>query len=271
MKKFLSVLMLLGGGLMLTGCFGGNESDEVKDYSLNLSEVESKLDSLNGGVFDRTFVDSDSMTEYSSPLEFIYDFTFEDIFNLKSDLVDISDTTIKYNSDSKELLAIIKPSASSEDDVKSVMNSFCESIDGCTSDTVDGYLIFVSSSDDASVIKKIKNSYVPIFNSMMTIEDDMLESIIGINPSDVSEHLIKTPSMMISSSTYLIVKPAEGSKDAVASLIDEYMTSLENQWETYLPDQYELVKNRLEKTYGDYLIYVISSDNDLVYSTIIGE
>lgn len=38
--------------------------------------------------------------------------------------------------------------------------------------------------------------------------------------------------------------------------------------ETYLPEQYELVKNRLEKEYGDYLIYIVSSNNDLVFETI---
>ena len=37
------------------------------------------------------------------------------------------------------------------------------------------------------------------------------------------------------------------------------MTNLEEQWSTYLPDQYELVKNRLEEKYGDYLIYIISN------------
>ena len=46
------------------------------------------------------------------------------------------------------------------------------------------------------------------------------------------------------------------------------MEKLEQQWQTYLPDQYELVKNRLEKEYGEYLIYIISTDNDLVFKEI---
>ena len=46
------------------------------------------------------------------------------------------------------------------------------------------------------------------------------------------------------------------------------MTNVENQWATYLPDQYELVKNRLEEEYGDYLIYIISIDIELVLKTI---
>ena len=46
------------------------------------------------------------------------------------------------------------------------------------------------------------------------------------------------------------------------------MDNLEEQWSTYLPDQYELVENRLEEEYGEYLIYIISNDNELVLKTI---
>ena len=46
------------------------------------------------------------------------------------------------------------------------------------------------------------------------------------------------------------------------------MKKLETQWETYLPDQYELVKNRKEVKIGDYLVYIVSNNNDLVFDTI---
>lgn len=57
-------------------------------------------------------------------------------------------------------------------------------------------------------------------------------------------------------------------KDVVKEKLDTYMTNLEEQWKTYLPDQYELVKNRLVKEYGDYLIYIVSSDNEAVFNEI---
>ena len=68
----------------------------------------------------------------------------------------------------------------------------------------------------------------------------------------------------------MIVKPNEGKEDVVKEAINTYMTNLESQMEFYLVDQYELVKNRLEKEYGGYLIYIVSTDNDKVYNSIVG-
>ena len=46
------------------------------------------------------------------------------------------------------------------------------------------------------------------------------------------------------------------------------MAELEKQWKNYLPDQYDLVKNRKVEKFGDYLIYIISNDNEAVYKKI---
>ena len=46
------------------------------------------------------------------------------------------------------------------------------------------------------------------------------------------------------------------------------MTASENQWEHYIPEQYELVKNRKVEKIGDYLVYIVSTDNNLVFNTI---
>jgi len=80
---------------------------------------------------------------------------------------------------------------------------------------------------------------------------------------------MQIPMMIINSNTYIVVKPAEGKKESVKKTIDNYMTNLENQWATYLPEQYELIKNRMEKEYGDYLIYIATTDNEKVYNAII--
>ena len=47
------------------------------------------------------------------------------------------------------------------------------------------------------------------------------------------------------------------------------MTNLEKTWSTYLPDQYDIVKNRMEKEAGDYLIYIATADNQKVYDAIM--
>ena len=102
----------------------------------------------------------------------------------------------------------------------------------------------------------------------MEVKDEMLSTQFGIEKEMVEEYLIKMPMMITSSNTYIIVKPAEGKEKEVKEKLDTYMVNLEEQWKTYLPDQYELVKNRLFKDYGDYLIYIVSSDNEAVFNEI---
>ena len=99
------------------------------------------------------------------------------------------------------------------------------------------------------------------------MESTDLEALTGVNPDDLDEFLVKN-SVMTQSSSYYILKPKAGKEDKVEEAMEDYMDRLEDQWETYLPDQYELVENRLEEEYGKYLIYIISSDNELVFKTI---
>ena len=71
-----------------------------------------------------------------------------------------------------------------------------------------------------------------------------------------------------SAEQYIILKPADGKEEEVKEAMDTYMTNLQQQWDTYLPLQAELVRNREETKVGDYLIYIISQDNAKVLDVI---
>ena len=85
---------------------------------------------------------------------------------------------------------------------------------------------------------------------------------------DVEEYAGKTSMMIVSASSYMIMKPAEGKKEAVKEAMADYMAKQEEQWGAYLPAQYDLVKNRLETEVEGYLVYVVSEDNDAVLKAI---
>ena len=56
---------------------------------------------------------------------------------------------------------------------------------------------------------------------------------------------------------------------SLSSNINEgYMKKLEDQWSNYLPDQFELVEDRLVEEYNGYLIYIVSSDNEKALEVI---
>ena len=121
---------------------------------------------------------------------------------------------------------------------------------------------------DKELYNKLKTLSWNSGESVAKITSKILEeALTGVKVDDVDEFLVKN-SVMTQASSYFILKPTEGKKDAVKDAMDKYMETLEENWKTYLPDQYELVKNRLEEEYGDYLVYIISTDNELVYKTI---
>lgn len=265
MKKIILATILTFSLVLITGC--GNSNKEV---TLNLDTIAETLNVLNDGEFSLPLVNTDEMESYESTLNYIYDFEYEDKFKLDTSLVDTDNTSIKYNEETKELLAIITPKEGSEDEVKKTMESFCSSLDNCSVTSFKDYIVYVSSNDNDKVIENVKNTATPIFNSMMELDNEMFESTTKINLDDVEEYVMSVPMMMTSSSSYIIIKPVEGSEETVKNLMEEYMESLETTWEMYLPDQYELVKNRLVEEYGDYLIYIISTDNELVINKIKG-
>ncbi len=93
-------------------------------------------------------------------------------------------------------------------------------------------------------------------------------SFYGIEPSSVEEALLFTPMMNIKATTIIIMKAVEGKEEEVSNALKDYMVSYEEQWSTYLPDQYELVKNRIEEEFLGYEIVIIAADNEEIFQLI---
>lgn len=272
MKKIVLCLTLIIATMVLTAC--GKEN-----VSLNLKDLSSKLDNLKGEEFDR-FTAANIINEKIEGLKEIYDYEydFKENFGLNSE--DIEFYTIAMNEDNMDMFLFIQPLEDKKNDVKLALDNYFSKLEKNENQEIankaknksytqiGSYLVYIMTDNSSDILNSIKDSKENIFGALMEVNDETLESQFNINKSDVKEYLIKVPMMITSSNSYIIIKPVDGKKDEVKEKIDEYMTKLEKQWETYLPEQYELVKNRLEKEYGDYLIYIISSDNDLVFETI---
>lgn len=100
------------------------------------------------------------------------------------------------------------------------------------------------------------------FNEMATMDITIeeLNTIYGINTENVEQVVGKMPMMNVQASMYLVIKAAEGAVDSVKTKVEQYGTSYEAQWATYLPEQYELVKQRKIGVKGNY-VYLIISEN----------
>ncbi len=270
MKKKIVLFISLIAIILLTGC---------TKVDLDLEKVKESVMSLKEDKIDASLVYGEvNMKEEFQNLEYIYEFDYEKYgFNID----DLEKFSFGYDEENKDFYILFKAKDDKNDVVKKSIKEFVDNLkkDETEQEVIsklnnyilreeDDYIMALASSNQDELLQIIRNSKNPIFANMMEIPVESIEDTLGIKEDQVEEFLMATPMMIVRSDTYIIIKPSEGNKEAVKEKIDEYMSNLETQWETYLPAQYELVKNRLEKELGDYLIYVVSIDNDLVYKTI---
>jgi len=258
MKKIILGLVCVFTVLLFTGC---GEKDNVK---LDLTKISSELDVLTTNEISIPSIYVEELGVFGT-LESIYVHDFEEKFGLNKDLV--SEYNVVYNEENKEVLAVFKPVEGKKEEVKTQVNAFMSSINAKLEE-VNGVLIYVASNDNDKVINEVKNTKTQVFGMMMEVSKDQIKDTLNIESTDVEEFLMKMPMMMVQSNTYIIVKPASGKEETVKNAIEDYMKKLEEQWSTYLPEQYELVKNRKVEKIGNYLVYIVSNNNDLVFNTI---
>ena len=100
------------------------------------------------------------------------------------------------------------------------------------------------------------------FNEMSTtdITTELLGSLYGINTDNVEKVVGKVPMMNVQASMYILIQAKEGTVDTVKTELDNYAKQYEEQWSTYLPEQYELVQNRKVGTVGN-TVYMIIAEN----------
>ena len=68
--------------------------------------------------------------------------------------------------------------------------------------------------------------------------------------------------MMISADTVVIGRVAEGQMEAAQAALEEVRANTERGFENYLPEPLERAKNGRVVTSGDYIMLIISADND---------
>ena len=100
--------------------------------------------------------------------------------------------------------------------------------------------------------------------NMKDVEDDSLRDVYGLNLDLMESHVIKQNS---DGDLYAIIKTSEKSK--VKNDMTKYFEKIEKFNANYSPERLEILENRVEKEIGDYLIYIVASNANDIYSNII--
>lgn len=98
------------------------------------------------------------------------------------------------------------------------------------------------------------------FNEMATMDitSEELSMLMEVNTEDVEAVIGKIPMMNVHASMYLVIEAKEGSVETVKEKVDAYAQAQEAQWQMYLPEQYELVKQRKSGVVGNYVYLIIA-------------
>ncbi len=125
-------------------------------------------------------------------------------------------------------------------------------------------------------LEKVKTDITALemFPMSMELDDETLKTAYGVDPELLEQRYIVVSMMNVKSSMLWLLLPKEGKAEEVKTAMDSYLAGYEDLWNNYLPDQAELVNNRLETEIetkeGTWLLYCISEDNDKVLETING-
>ena len=114
---------------------------------------------------------------------------------------------------------------------------------------------------DLQALNTTLSSQTP-FNELATMDVtvETLETVLQITADEVDEVIGKMPMMNVQASMYIVIKAKDGAVESVKTTVENYGTAYEEQWATYLPEQYELVKQRKIGVKGNY-VYLIISEN----------
>lgn len=136
-------------------------------------------------------------------------------------------------------------------------------------------IFFISGCNDKKAEEKIdktakvdnnineKLSSIKDFSNLDVLNDNTLETQLGINRDFVISHSVRIDLYGNTDYFYIVIKPKEEYKEIVQNAVQLYINrSIEES------DNKEIYNNVLKKEYKDYYIYVLSSDNNSVYNII---
>lgn len=97
---------------------------------------------------------------------------------------------------------------------------------------------------------------------------DLIEGY-GIDINLLEEYTIYISSKVEDPSMYMVIKPIEGKESVVKYQVDDMFDKYLSAYKGYYHEIASMIEEKMEKEYGNYLIYIVSDDNKTVYNKII--
>ncbi len=122
-----------------------------------------------------------------------------------------------------------------------------------------------SDSSESGLSKTVSdvlaNYELPGFMNVTSAE---VKDLYSIDPEEIEEMAIYKPMMNVHATEIIVITAKEGKLESVKEAVEAYMSTQEENWSTYLPEQYELVQNRIVKEVGNTLIVVVAEEAEKI-------
>ena len=136
---------------------------------------------------------------------------------------------------------------------------------------IGGLLLAACSNDEPKVVEptvsanEMMNEMLAKVEQpmMMELTDEQVQEIYNIDPEKLADYAIRIPMMNVKSNEIAILKVKDvADVPAVEEAVKQRAQTVQQQFERYLPDQYENAKNYKVVTKGNYVLFVISDQAD---------
>lgn len=108
-----------------------------------------------------------------------------------------------------------------------------------------------------------------LFENSVKMSEEKLKDKYGVDTSVFEEILITTSENLDTASMYAIFLPKEENLEEAETEMENFFEKYDQAWIMgYFPEEEKLVENRLEEKYGNYYIYIISTDNEMALEKI---
>ena len=108
---------------------------------------------------------------------------------------------------------------------------------------------------------------VRLFENNKKMDNDAIEGR-QIDVSLFEEILFSMDNTSNEANIYIVYLPKEGNEEECENQIDNYLDIFEEHVALYNPKEAKKIEERLEEKYGDYYIYIISNNNEIVLEKI---
>ncbi len=129
---------------------------------------------------------------------------------------------------------------------------------------------FGSTSKEPPTMDEVNEVLANYEGPNYSVADDVaLDAFYKLDVNLIEEYVILKPNVNTQAHEVLLVTAKEGEFETVKEQVDTYFGLQEQSWSTYLPDQYDLIKNRVTKEVGNTYIVVVHEEADAIVDDLV--